>query len=321
MNQDGTRDATPARDGPALQRAGIGDLPDGTSRRKVLLLDLDGVRWDKLQEAATPTLDGLAAVGRLTPTQTHGTEVAPPVSGPGHATILTGVWPTKHGVTDNAIEPHDLAHYPDLLTRLKTVRSSLSTFAVGDWPPLLEQIIDRPDVKVLHPEADGGSRASLERTVAWSAELLHTRNPDVGYVYVVHVDSVGHARGGASPEYLAAIEEVDAAVGTILDAVRTRPTYAEEDWLVLVATDHGHTDTGGHGGDEPEVRGIWTLAAGGDIRPGRAQRSSGAGTGRAQGAGPGEGAMVDIAPTAFAHLGIDLDPSWDLDGVPLQKGR
>ena len=63
MNQDGTRDATPARDGPALQRAGIGDLPDGTSRRKVLLLDLDGVRWDKLQEAATPTLDGLAAVG------------------------------------------------------------------------------------------------------------------------------------------------------------------------------------------------------------------------------------------------------------------
>lgn len=286
------------------QQPGVGDLPEGTSRRKVLLFDLDGVRWDKLQAAATPTLDGLAAVGRLGPTMTHGTEMAPTVSGPGHSTILTGVWPNKHGVTDNDIEPHELARYPDLLTRLQDVRPSLSTFAIGDWPPLIEQIIDRPGVKVLHPEKDGGSKASMAKTVALASELVHTGNPDVGYVYFVHVDSVGHALGGASPEYLAAIEEADAAVGTVLDAVRTRPTYDQEDWLFLVATDHGHTDAGGHGGPEPEVRRIWTLAAGGDIRP-----------------GPGKASMVDFAPTVYTHLGIDLDPSWDLDGVPMQKNR
>lgn len=276
-------------------------IPDGSSRRKVLLLDLDGVRLDKLRAAATPNLDALVAAGSFGPAWTHDVDVAPTVSGPGHSNVLTGVWPDKHQVTDNDIEPNDLPGYPDFLTRLRSLRPELSTFAVGDWPPLIERIIATPHVKRLHRYDENGAAESLRRSLAWAKTALTERNPDVGYVYFVHVDTEGHRFGGASAEYLAAIEEVDRAVGELVTAVRSRPTYGDEDWLFLVATDHGHTETGGHGGPEPEVRAIWTLAAGGDVPRGTSTAT-----------------MVDFVPTALTHLGIEIDPAWKLDGTPIQ---
>src|SRR5512146_3206346 len=38
--------------------------------------------------------------------------------------------------------------------------------------------------------------------------------------------------------------------------------------LVVVVTDHGHLDEGGHGGREPKVTTAWAAAAGPGIRPG-----------------------------------------------------
>ena len=37
---------------------------------------------------------------------------------------------------------------------------------------------------------------------------------------------------------------------------------------MVVVTDHGHLDEGGHGGREPEVATAWAAAAGPGIRPG-----------------------------------------------------
>ena len=39
-------------------------------------------------------------------------------------------------------------------------------------------------------------------------------------------------------------------------------------WTIVVVTDHGHLDRGGHGGREPEVATAWAAAAGPGIRPG-----------------------------------------------------
>lgn len=274
------------------------DIPAGSNSKKVLILDLDGVRLDKLREATTPNLDALAAEGLFGPTMTHGTDLAPTVSGPLHSNVLTGVWPNKHRVTDNDIVPNDLAGFPDLLTRLGSIRPDLSTFAVGDWPPLLKLVINTPKVKTLHPYTDAGSKSSALRTLAWAREALTLQDPDVGYVYFIHADAVGHAVGGAASEYRTAIEELDDWVGMLVEAVRERPMYGEEDWLIIVTTDHGHLDAGGHGGDEPEVRQIWTLLHGAGLKP-----------------GVSEARMVDLAPTVYAHLGVEIDQAWDLDGT------
>ncbi|WP_129662816.1 alkaline phosphatase family protein [Phytoactinopolyspora endophytica] len=283
----------------------VDDVPHGTSDKKVLILIFDGVRWDKLQEARTPNIDTLAAEGSLGRTMTYDPDEysALTVSGPGHSTLLTGVWPDKHRVLSNVIEPNELERFPDVLTRLRNVRPDLSTFAIGDWPPLMEQIIDAPHVKILHPsnEGTGEGASSARQIIAWASATLSRHNPDVGYVYLILADVAGHRFGGASAAYIEAIEQLDREVSTLVQALRGRPTYDQEDWLILAATDHGHLDEGGHGGGEPEVRDIWTLAVGGDIRPAPV---GGAGM-----------AMVDIVPTALRHLGVEIDPSWELDGA------
>ena len=83
--------------GPALAaQSGSGE------GRSVLLVTLDTLRADRLgcygfRGAATPTLDALATGGvRFTDAM-----AAAPMTLPSHATIMTGLYPPRHGVRDN----------------------------------------------------------------------------------------------------------------------------------------------------------------------------------------------------------------------------
>jgi len=77
--------------------------PDSTTRPNVLLVTIDTVRADRLgcyghAGAATPVLDGLAARGvRFATAIAH-----VPLTGPSHASILTGLGPLGHGFRENA---------------------------------------------------------------------------------------------------------------------------------------------------------------------------------------------------------------------------
>jgi hypothetical protein len=66
----------------------------------------------------------------------------------------------------------------------------------------------------------------------------------------------------------AALRAADQRVGRLVAAGRSRPPGPDQDWTIVVVTDHGHLDEGGHGGREPEVATAWAAAAGPGIRPG-----------------------------------------------------
>ena len=111
----------------------LAEVPLEERAPKVLLIGIDGVRGDILAEVSTPNLDALAAVGSFT-AETRTT--TPSVSGPAWSSMLTGVWPEKHGVTSNRFTNRQYEQYPDFLTRIEQVRPELATFAVVDWLPL-----------------------------------------------------------------------------------------------------------------------------------------------------------------------------------------
>jgi len=74
----------------------------GADAPNVLLVTFDTVRADRIgayghSSAATPTLDGLAARGILFESVVSST----PITLPSHASILTGTYPSAHGVHDN----------------------------------------------------------------------------------------------------------------------------------------------------------------------------------------------------------------------------
>ncbi|MET4157242.1 alkaline phosphatase family protein [Agromyces sp. PvR057] len=276
------------------------DVPDGISSRKVLFIDFDGVRFDKLTEYATPNLDALAAKGQMGVGYMQDNALGPTVSGHGHANLLSGVWVDKHQSPDNNFTNPNIEAYPDVLTRLEQVDPGFSTFSTADWKPLNEHLILRPDVKI---QQTGASPAATdEQSVADALEVLGTRNPDAMVVYLHNGDATGHSYTAESPQYKTTIEKLDAQVGELVAAIEAREAASDEDWLILASTDHGFTGYG-HGGDQHLTRMIWTLASGGDVP--------------VSGTATRQWRQVDIAPTTLAHLGVDIDPEWGLEGVPI----
>ena len=276
---------------------------------KVLLIGIDGVRADVLAEVATPNIDGLAASGWYT---AEARTTTPSVSGPSWSSMLTGVWPEKHGVTDNNFTGRDYGTWPGFLTRAERERPDVATFAAIDWLPLAELEGGGPvlpasiDTRVVLNGYDlGWAEADAELT-AQAVQHLGNADPDAMFVYLGNPDETSHLHGSIGAEYRDAIALADRHVGMLIDAVQARPGYEDEDWLLLISTDHGRRADGGHGGDSPEEMTIFILA-------------SGAATANWPPSGPAF--IVDIAATALDHLGIEIDPGWGLDGRPLGAPR
>ncbi len=280
----------------------LGCARQDTPAPKVLLIGLDGVRVDVLAAASTPVIDSLIAGGFFSDSAITRQRT---VSGPGWSSMLTGAGQDKHRVRNNDFRNNAYPSYPDFLTRLEQIDTAYTTLAVVDWPPLGDTtdggplIGDAVDTKILiNGDAEEYDRADSLSVVA---AIDHLADPalDAAFVYLGNIDVVGHETSSLSAEYRAAVETADRQVGMLLDALRRRPEYAREDWLILLSTDHGRTDDGGHGGESPAERNIFFLASGPSVR-----------------AGPIEGVphIVDVAVTALTHLGVAIDPAWGLDG-------
>ena len=85
----------------------------------------------------------------------------------------------------------------------------------------------------------------------------------------LHFDDVDHAghSDGFSPnvsQYITAIEGVDALLAPIIQAISLRPNYANEDWLILITSDHGGVGTS-HGGTSIEHQNVVVIASGNSI--------------------------------------------------------
>lgn len=275
---------------------------DTPARNKVLLIGLDGVRVDIMAAVETPVIDSLAAAGFFS--DEAKTRVRT-MSGPGWSSMTIGARTDKHLVDGNNFEGNRYSTYPDFLTRIERERPELNTFAVTDWPPLgtIDSggplISDEIDVKITFDGEVDGYRYADSLSVEAAIEHLRDTDVDAAFVYLGDIDVVAHETNSRSPEYKAAIEWADTRVGLLLQAVRERPTYGEEDWLILLSTDHGRNDAGGHGGNSPSETTIFFLASGPSVEPGTTDC-------------PPE--IVDVAVTALAHMGLGPDPAWNLDG-------
>ncbi len=247
-------------------------LPSGPTLRHALVIGVDGVRFDLLSQDTTPSIWSFGQTGFLAPVSID--EATPTWSGPCWATIATGAGVAAHGITSNNLTGHRLADHPDFVT--VATRAGLSTLlAVSAWPPLalpedggplFAEATRREFVAVTETSLAGWDAAD-EATTDLAAGILAEDGPRLSFVYLGAVDIAGHLTG-AGAAYRDAARAADRRVGRLLDAVRSRPSNQQEGWTVVVVTDHGHLDQGGHGGREPEVATAWAAAAGPGIDPG-----------------------------------------------------
>ncbi|MDH6141926.1 putative AlkP superfamily pyrophosphatase or phosphodiesterase [Kitasatospora sp. GP30] len=274
--------------------------------RRVLVVGIDGVRLDLLPELNTPHLDAVAAAGFLAPVEVD--DATPTMSGPCWATIATGVTVAKHGVWGNHLGGNRLDVFPDFTTRLAAVHRR-RTFAAGGWEPLFLARQGGPlfaapgRLSYIAPLEDTPEDWEVcdERVTAEAVTVLAgDDDPQASFVYLGAVDETAHFLG-CGAEYRRSIEAADARLGRLLAALRARPGYADEEWTVIVVTDHGHVDAGGHGGRSAQERTAWVAACGPGLVPGGAVLPV---------------RHVDVAAQVFAALEIVPDPHWTLDGRP-----
>lgn len=281
--------------------------------RKVLIIGTDGTRLDALERAETPNLDRLIQKGTLF----RGTKILDPdrktkpdtVSGPGWSNLLTGVWPDKHGVLDNKFEGSRYQEFPHFFVRLKESLPAAKTASFSAWDPIDQKIVAGADVSKDSLPGDKGdwSAADVESTRS-CIEYLKSNDPAAVVLYLGQVDETGHNHGfhPLIGHYIAAIERVDGLVGETLAALEARPTYKEEDWLVIVCTDHGGRATNHGGGHQyPEITETFLIVSGAAAEQGKPEGST------------EPTRQVDVVATAFAHLGIELKSEWKLDGTPV----
>lgn len=260
---------------------------------RVLILGIDGCRPDAVAAANAPNLDRLAQEGVLFDHAQTGEDT---VSAPGWSSMLTGVWANKHGVHDNSFRGARYDRYPHFFKRLKEVRPDAFTASIVHWQPIRFLIV-RNDANLSR------SPGKDERVEVEACKLLAEQDPTVLFLHFDDVDSAGHSKGfhPSVPEYIAAIELVDQRIGRVLEALRARKTYSNEDWLILVSTDHGGKGTShSNGADIPEIRTIFMIVSGES-----ADR---------QAKSDAPAYVVDVAATALAHLGVELKPEWQFDG-------
>ncbi len=237
--------------------------PAGKPRRRVLLVVLDGLRWDTAR--TLPLLQELAAKGASADLWAD----PPTFSCAQYVALLTGVTPRDSGRRTNAdVGPVALESVPSRV-RAAGGRTVVISDAVSWWRELF---------------GDAFSESTVIRPTALISEARRRlAGADFAVIHLGAADEAGHRIGAASPEYRAAAEAMQETVRALL------PVWGWPDSGLVVLADHGHTDRGGHGGDEPEVRKTWLVASG---------------RGFASGARLLPARTVDVAPTLAAVLGV-----------------
>ncbi|MGM7666081.1 alkaline phosphatase family protein [Microbacterium sp. A93] len=268
---------------------------DAPREVKTLVVGIDGASFDFLAPADMPTLAALRTAGLTATSNLYAQPMAPTVSGPGWSTIATGVWPDKHEVIDNAFSAPNFEEFPDYLTRIEQVSPERSTMVIGTWGPVAQNVFGPAvDERVI----GGGDAGTTTKAVAALSEPA----TDDLFVHLDEVDGAGHSGGTDGAVYGPALQRADAQIGEMIAAIDSRATRAQEDWLIMVTSDHGHMPTGGHGGNTPAERKTFVIASGPGIEPGSVRHDA---------------KLVDIAPTVLDAVGIEPEAAWNLDGIAL----
>lgn len=260
------------------------------AQNKVLILGIDGCRPDALLAAKTPNLDNLWQNGAYSfKAKTDDLSW----SGVCWTGMLTGVWKDKHNVMGNQYLNPNIKQYPHFFNLAKQQQPELRTYSIANWSPV-HTILQENDATVVKSKLTDGL---VTRSVK---KMLKKENVDVMFVHLDNVDHAGHSTGFTpdNPKYIKAIEKTDKNVGRIVKALKKRKNYANENWLILVSTDHGGSGTN-HGEATPEHTTIFYIASGNDVEKGEIKKQV---------------YVIDVAVTALKHLNIDIKKEWNLDG-------
>ena len=216
----------------------------------VLLISMDGFRYDYLDKANTPNFDKIVNTGAsakaLVPIFISKTF-------PNHYSIVTGMYAENHGLIANTFYANDLQKQysirdrnavengkfyggePIWVTAEKQNVITASYFWVGS-----EAVIKNHQPtywKKYDQKVTFNSR--VDSVISWFSKPIESR-PRLALLYFHEPDWTGHEYGPNSQEIIEKIKEMDTVVGDLYDKLSKLSIYDKLN--VIILSDHGMTD-------------------------------------------------------------------------------
>lgn len=214
--------------------------------KTTLLISLDGFRYNYLEKGVMPTLAEIANEG----VQSIGLQpVYPSSTFPNHLSIITGLYPTNHGiVANNFMDYTTNRHY-----QIGKPEASDSFWYLGEF---FWETCKKNDViaaSYFWPGSDltdstrnpnyfykyDHKRDYLERVngvLQW-LELPNDKAPKFITLYFDSADSYGHSFGTDSPELTNALVSLDSVLNYLFTELKKRNLFDKMN--IIIVSDHG----------------------------------------------------------------------------------
>ncbi len=213
----------------------------------LLLISIDGFRHDYFELTQLPALQRLIEGGIKADSLMH---VFPTKTFPTHYATVTGLYAENTGVVANSMwDPKRQARFSlgnrdavmdgywyDGEPIWNTVERAGKTAATYFWPGSEAQIGGIRPTYWKPYAGETPHQARVDQVLAW-LDLPSAERPDFLTLYFSAVDSAGHANGPGHPRVIEAMEDVDRALGRLLDGLEARDLLGR--MHILITSDHG----------------------------------------------------------------------------------
>jgi hypothetical protein len=291
---------------------------------KTLFVILDGIPADCIERLQPPTIMDVAHTGHYHRALCGGEQSmysqTPTISAIGYTNILTGTWMNKHNVQGNE-NIHINYNYWNIFRIAKAQDHPVKTAIYTGWTDnrtillgtgkseagnlQVDYAYDGYDLDTLHfpHKPDELHVFDIDRQVsADAAKSIRSEAPDLSWLYLWYTDDAFHSHGGGtySDRF---IMKADSMLANVWKAIKYREKKFNEEWLLIITTDHGrYADGFGHGGQTARERTIWISTNLKDVNEHFYESSL---------------SHVDINPTICKWMGFSVprDVAFEQDGM------
>lgn len=221
----------------------------GVQTPYVVVISLDGFRWDYLDRGITPNIDALAARGVRALTFKP---AFPSKTFPNHYTQVTGLYPQNHGIINNKFfDPFNGLTYrvgdtlvvrDDRWYMGETIWSWAGRQGVKSasffWPGSETRLAYKHPTYFKHYDGGISHEQRIDGIIQWLS-LPEADRPHLLFLYFSDTDDSGHEFGPRSEQLNAAVALVDRKIGLLLK--RLEAIDMEQKVNLVVVSDHGMT--------------------------------------------------------------------------------